>query len=176
MNASYVTSGHSKTCGCGKTHHGAITHGESKTRLYVIWGIMKERCLSSSDRYKRYSGRGIKVCDEWNNYENFASWARANGFEEDLGIERIDNDGDYCPENCKWIKRPLQARNRETTLWVEYQGKTMSLAEACEIAQVPYKRAFSRIKYMNWPVERALTIPNNETRKWKRSDRFCKQI
>lgn len=175
MNPGYVVSGHSKTCGCGKTTHGAITHGETNTRLYMIWGRMRERCGNNKSDYKRYAGRGIKICDEWHKYEAFAQWARENGYNDTLSIERIDNDGDYCPENCKWIPRRLQARNRGTTLWVDYQGRRMSLAEACEIADMPYKQVFSRIKYMNWPIEDALSIPLNTTRKWKRSERFCKQ-
>ena len=179
MKACYVTSGHSKTCGCGKTYRGAVKHKEIHERLYTIWSHMIQRCECDTeaskkrDSYKRYCGRGIKVCDEWHNYTTFAKWARDNGYEDDLSIERIDNDGNYCPENCKWIKRSLQARNRGTTLWVEYQGKKMSLAEACEITHTSYKRAFQRIKYMNWPVEEALSIQVDETRKWKRSDRFC---
>ena len=174
IRAEYVYSGHSKTCGCGKRYNGATTHGETHTRLHMIWRRMRERCGNSNSAHERYAGRGIKVCEEWQKYENFAKWARENGYDDTLSIERIDNDGDYCPENCKWIPRSLQARNRGTTLWVEYQGRKMSLAEACEIANMPYKQVFSRIKYMNWPVEEALNIPMNETRKWKRSDRFMK--
>lgn len=180
-----VQSGKNVSCGCVRKSIGKIInakHNACHTRLYAIWSHMIQRCEMNTEAskktidYKRYCGRGIKVCDEWHDYETFAKWAADNGYEDELSIERIDNDGNYCPENCKWIKQPLQARNRGTTLWVEYHGRRMSLAEACEIACVPYKRAFSRIKYMNWPVEDALSIPVDETRKWKRSDRFCNNL
>lgn len=175
MRPDYVETGHSKTCGCGKRHDGAVTHGESKTRLYMIWGRMIERCNDHS-KYgtERYGRRGIIVCDEWKNYDKFARWAKENGYSDDLTIERIDNNRGYCPDNCKWIKREKQARNRGTTHWVEYQGRRMSLAEACEIAGMPYKQVFARINDMQWPVDKALSIPMNTTRKWKRSERFCK--
>lgn len=159
IRADYVFSGHSKTCGCGKRYDGALKHGETKSRLYMIWARMCERCNSDNPRYKRYNGRGIKVCDEWKQYTGFSEWARTSGYNDSMSIERIDNNGDYCPDNCKWIDFSLQARNRETTMWVEYNGTRMSLAEACEKACMPYKTVFSRIRYMDWPVEKALSVP-----------------
>ena len=157
IRADYVASGHSKTCGCGKRYDGAVTHGETYTRLYMIWGRMLERCNNAG--YKRYNDRGIRVCDEWRSYENFAVWAKEHGYNDTLSIERIDNDGDYCPDNCKWIPTSLQARNRATTLWVIHNGTKMSLAEACEKANMPYKTVFMRMKYLGWDLEKALTIP-----------------
>lgn len=177
MKAVYVQSGHSKSCGCFRKSGGFMTnlrHNETHTRLHSIWSMMRERCGESNSANERYAGRGIKVCEDWQRYENFAKWARENGYDDTLSIERINNDGDYCPENCKWIPRNLQARNRGTTYWVEYQGRKMSLAEACEIADMPYKQVYARINYLNWPVEKALSIPMNTTRAWKRNERFCK--
>ena len=175
----YVFRGHTSSCGCAsKDNKPNLKHGESKTRLHTIWVRMIQRCDPSKTYMAfldRYALRGIRVCDEWHDYETFAAWARENGYNDTLSIERIDNNGNYCPENCKWIERGKQARNRGTTLYVNYQGRDMSLAEACEIAGMPYKQVFSRIKYMGWPVEKALSIPMNETRKRKRSERFCKQ-
>lgn len=172
-----VLSGRYVSCGCVRLSVGKKnkTHGEAKTRLYMIWGRMNERCSSTDERYKRYQGRGIEVCEEWKKYETFAAWAYSNGYEDGLSIERVDNDGNYCPENCKWIKRGLQARNRNTTFWVEYDGRKMSLAEACELAGMPYKTVFARIKDMGWSFDDAISIPINTTRKWKRSERFCKK-
>lgn len=170
-----VLFGHSRTCGCGKRHDGAVIHGESKTRLYMIWGRMLERCNPCSTHgTARYAQRGISVCGEWKEYKNFAKWAKENGYADNLTIERIDNDGCYCPENCKWIERKKQARNRGTTFWIDYQGKKMSLAEACEISGLPYKSVHARIAQLGWPVDKALSIPMNTTRKWKRNERFCK--
>lgn len=178
IRGEYVVSGHTKSCGCNVLNNkSAMTHGESKTRLHMIWARMRERCSKTlTSPHKRYAGRGIKVCKEWDNYEAFASWAMSNGYNDTLSIERINNNWGYCPENCKWIERGLQARNRRTTMWVEYNGERMSLAEACEIAGMPYKQVFARIRYMDWSVEDALSIPMNTTRKWKRSERFSKKL
>lgn len=154
-----VIIGHTKTCGCGKRRKKLVKRDEAQVRLRKIWRAMIERCECDYEKYKRYYGRGINVCDEWHDYRRFSSWAYENGYAAGLSIERIDNDGNYCPENCKWINRSLQARNRCTTLWVEYKGNRMSLAEACEMANMPYKQVFSRIKYLGWPVEKALEKP-----------------
>ena len=129
-------------------------HGESHTRLHNIWCDMHKRCKF----HKKYGGRGIKVCEEWSKYEQFAKWARENGYDDYLTIERVDVNGDYCPQNFKWIEFSKQARNRTTTKWVNYQGKDMSLAEAAEISGIPYKQAHARIK-KGWSVEKALSEP-----------------
>lgn len=130
------------------------THLESKTRLHNIWTGINNRCRHN----KRYAGRGITICEEWGKYENFAKWARENGYRDDLTIERIDVNGNYCPENCKWIPLGKQARNRTTTRWIIFEGKRMSLAEAAEITCVPYKQVHLRIK-SGWGVEEALYVP-----------------
>ena len=136
---------------------GIKTHGESHTRLHNIWCDMNKRCKHNP----RYAGRGIKVCKEWEDYTVFAKWARENGYADNLTIERIDVGGDYCPNNCKWIELIKQARNRTTTKWVEYQGRKVSLAEASELAGLPYKTVHLRIK-KGWSVERALSEPLRE--------------
>lgn len=100
-------------------------HGESRSRLYKIWSGMLDRCYNpNSHRYHRYGGRGIRVCGAWRYYfPRFRSWALANGYRDDLSIERIDNDGDYSPSNCTWIPMNEQGRNtwrtRSLTAWGE---------------------------------------------------------
>lgn len=157
-----LITGHSVSCGCYRKHKPCPTktHGESHTKLHNIWCSMKRRCSPGAGRANRtYYGRGIRVCEQWNDYNVFAEWARSHGYNDNLSIERIDVNGDYKPDNCKWIPLAEQARNRRTTFWVELMGKRMSLAEACEICHMPYKQVFERIKKHGWSIEDALYIP-----------------
>lgn len=156
-----VIKGKIVSCGCwrGQGKQAPKRHSESHTRLHNIWCGINNRCNPSHKNNSRYGARGIKVCSEWGEYENFAKWAREHGYEDGLTIERVNVDGDYCPENCKWIPLEKQARNRRTTLWVTYQGEKMSLAEAAEIAGLPYKQVHYRIKRNGWSVEKALSTP-----------------
>ena len=154
-----IINGKNKSCGCGLNKRTTATHRESHTRLHNIWCSMNNRCNPNHKSSERYGKRGITICEEWHSYEVFAKWARENGYQDDLTIERKDVNGDYCPENCTWIPIRKQARNRRTTHWVEYQGEKMSLAEACERANLPYKQVFERIVKRNWPVEKALSVP-----------------
>ena len=109
---------HIKSCGCYRKQRlttSKKTHGLNQTRLYQIWGSIKRRVLNpKNNAYKDYGGRGITLCDEWLDVQNFYNWAMSNGYEENKGlsIDRIDNDGNYCPENCRWTTRIIQNRNK----------------------------------------------------------------
>ena len=105
---SKLRNGRTISCGCMGLLHATqakIKHGDSKkTRLYAIWAAMKRRCYNPNcDPYKYYGGKGIKVCDEWLEYDKFREWALSNGYAEDLSIDRIDSNGNYEPGNCQWI-------------------------------------------------------------------------
>lgn len=110
---------------------------ESKTRIYRIWQLMKRRCNSPTCKsYKDYGERGISICDEWNDFRNFKRWALEHGYADNLTIERIDVDGNYCPENCTWITIQQQERNRRNTVWITYDGQRMCITEACRLAGI----------------------------------------
>lgn len=98
-------------------------HNESFSRIYKIWQGMKQRCQNPKDyNFKRYGGRGIKVCDEWLDYVKFSEWVKKSNYEDNLTIERINVNGNYCPENCTWIPLGEQAKNRTNSIIHRHQN------------------------------------------------------
>ena len=136
------------------------THGESKTRLFHIWQDMRKRCYNkNASNYERYGGRGITVCDEWKEkYEPFRDWAKENGYKETLSLDRIDNDGPYSPENCKWSTEKEQANNRRSTHFLTHNGETHSIKEWSKITGIARSTIGNRIKAGCTPEE-ALSRP-----------------
>jgi hypothetical protein len=129
------------------------------TRLYSIWCRMKQRCfyVNSLD-YKFYGGRGITVCVDWrNDYKKFHDWAIANGYDKNLTIERTDNYGDYCPDNCKWTTRTEQSRNKRNNHKISFNGQTKTLAEWSEILGI--ESSLLRYRLKHWSIKKAFTLP-----------------
>lgn len=134
-------------------------HGDSRgSRLYRIWLNMKHRCgYEKHGSYCDYGGRGIKVCDEWiNNYPRFKKWALNNGYEDGLSIDRVDNDGNYEPGNCRWATLREQANNTRKNVFVEYKGEIHTLAEWAEIKDIPYHTIITRHR-RGWDIEKMLS-------------------
>lgn len=159
-----LRSGNTRSCGClqrARTAAANTTHGATGTPLWKVWANMRQRCADPNTKdFLRYGGRGIKVCDEWSDFPPFQDWALANGYVPGLTIERTDNDGDYCPENCRWVDRKAQARNRRTTVMVEAFGETRPTPEWAEDPRCVVSYTTLRQRLMRgWPAERAITTP-----------------
>lgn len=150
--------GRTMSCGCLKKCFIPRKHGQSYTRLHRIWSGMKGRCRNKNNpEYARYGGRGIIVCDEWeNSFESFYKWAMNSGYKETLSIDRIDNNGNYCPENCRWATPKEQANNTRNTKLITHNGETHTVAEWAEIKGIREKTLRERIYKRHWPIEKAL--------------------
>ncbi len=141
------------------THGHAAGHhtpsGRSKT--YSSWHSMRERCLQKNNKnYGKYGGRGITICPEWDNYNQFLT--DMGEVPPGLTLERIDNEKGYSPENCKWADRKTQMRNRTVTRRIEFNGEVRSLSEWAEIKGISPK-ALSRRFHAGWEIDRMLTTP-----------------
>lgn len=151
--------GTSTSCGCLRSYYfkkRPYYHGESTTRLYKEWTSMKNRCYNkNSKQYHNYGERGIKVCEEWQSYLPFKEWALNNGYSEELSIDRIDVNGDYCPKNCRWITMREQANNRRGNVFIEYDGHRKTATQWGELLGVKSDTIRKRVQ-CGWPPEECL--------------------
>ena len=160
-----LISGGTKSCGCLAKEILKIKKQNKRIiKLYYVWSAIKKRCLNIKDKsYKNYGGRGIVVCDEWRKkktgYKSFELWALKNGYKEGLSIERIDNNGGYCPENCRWATNTEQQNNKRTNRFVFIDGKKVSLKQATQRYKMNYDCVRRRLK-SGWDIERALKTPS----------------
>lgn len=151
------------SCGCQRMQHmweTRVTHGESKSRLYKIWKGMRKRCYNEKCySYENYGGRGIKVCDEWNNdYLVFREWALNNGYDDSLTIDRINVNGNYCPENCRWVDMHVQANNNRNNHLITFDGRTQTLSNWAEEYNINYHTLVARLD-RGWSIEESFLIP-----------------
>lgn len=157
-----VNIGHTKSCGClniEATKKSNTTHGMRRTSIYRVWSNMKDRCLRGKNRYyKDYGGRGIKVCDKWLKFE---------GFFEDMGekpegltLDRIDNDGDYSKENCRWATKNQQANNCRSNLFIEYLGEKKTIGQVAILTGIKYATLRKRIVELGWDINKAIKNRN----------------
>ena len=149
-----------KSCGCMTKQilsEYRTTHGGSHTKLFEIWRNMKDRCYREKHKsYPQYGGRGIKVCDEWkNDFSAFQKWAFENGYDENAEfmkctIDRIDVNGNYEPDNCRWVDMKTQCNNRTNSRKLTYNNETHTISEWSEITGLPFDVIHSRLDKWHW--------------------------
>lgn len=153
--------GKKKSCGCYNSElikTRSTTHGLTMHPLFRTWCDMKNRCYYvKHNRFLNYGGKGIKVHEPWLNFINFYNWATNNGWEKGLTIDRIDNNKNYEPNNCKFSTIKQQNRNRTTCKYIEYNGQKMTIVEWSEKLNIPYGTLQSRLK-RGWSVEKAFIL------------------
>ena len=166
-----IRDGNVKSCGCfrlsvlvssGKKNK---THGETQTRLYNIWRGMKKRCtLPSDSSYKYYGNKGISVCQEWlDDYEMFRDWSLANGYRDDLTLDRIDSKGDYHPDNCRWADWVVQGRNKSSNVLADFNGEPMTFSQIAE--QVGESKELIWYRHKN---NIAFNVDKRRTNEWQK--------
>lgn len=155
INGRLLTSKHTQSCGCSYYSQ----NNKSHTRLYKILDGIKGRCLyPKNNRYKFYGAKGVKLCPEWYDYKNFEKWALENGYNDELTIDRIDINGNYEPNNCRWVDIKTQARNKTNNVLITYQNETHCLTEWAEILGIKNSILRDRIR-RKWDIKRAFTTP-----------------
>lgn len=159
VNSTSLKSGRSKNCGC-ITKERLTKHNKFNTRLYRILHGMKGRCYNSkNDNFKNYGGRGITICQEWlDDFMNFYNWAINNGYSDELSIDRINNDGNYEPSNCRWADVKTQSRNTSRTNLITFNNETMCLRDWAKKLNINESTLNNRIR-KGWNIEKALTTP-----------------
>lgn len=136
--------------------NGHLIQGLSKTPLYAVWQTMKQRCYNHNCRvYEWYGGKGIGVCDEWQDVKSFCEWAVNNGYEEGLTLDRKDIAKNYEPGNCRWITMSEQQSNKSSNHNIECNGEIHTLTKWGEILGIPRSTLSNRLNSLGWSVQRA---------------------
>ena len=158
INATDLINGRIKSCGCLKNKD-KITHGLSNTRLYEIWSGIKKRCYNSNCKnYNNYGNRGIKMCKEWkNDFMAFYNWAINNNYSDKLTLDRIDNNGNYEPSNCRWATKIQQANNTRKNKKVTFNNETHTISEWARIKNIKMNTLYMRIYRYKWSISKALS-------------------
>lgn len=161
VSANGLKTGNTKSCGCLKrerTSAARKTHGMSQTIEYKTWLSIKKRCKNPGHvHFSKYGGKGIRLCDRWQSFENFYK-DMGDRPEGKFSIERRDNSKDYCPENCYWMPQILQPRNRSSNWHIEAFGKTQLLCDWSRESGIDYRTITNRIRLNNWCAECAVSL------------------
>lgn len=158
VNGHDLKCGKIKSCGClYKTSH--TIHGKSHTAIYRAWQSMKSRCYNINNPcYKRYGGRGISMCDKWkNDFKAFYDWAISNVYKKGLQIDRIDVNGNYEPDNCRWVTPKKNSNNKRNNLYITIDDIQKTLYEWCDFYNLNYQTVWRRI-HRGWSIKKALEL------------------
>ena len=151
-----LVSGHTKSCSkCIYNVSPKVVH----KRIFDAWRMMLARCENpKAQAYHNYGERGIKVCEEWHDFNAFLNWTLNNGYADALTIDRKNVNGDYCPENCRWVTDKVQSNNRRNNHFVEYNNETHTVSEWAELLKIPYSTLITRLSH-GWSVKDAFEKP-----------------
>lgn len=157
---------HSTSCGCEQKKKASAAntkHGLGKHSLYNTWKNMKKRCNNpNASGYENYGGRGIYVCEEWSNsFQSFYDWSIDNGWSKELTIDRIDTNGNYCPENCRWASIEIQMNNTTRNHYIEYEGNTYTLSTLAKHLNIPYNIIRYRLSNCKWNIKQLINYCND---------------
>lgn len=158
----HLKRGKIKSCGCLIKENGKnlFKHGLSHTKLHYIWWAMKQRCYDKNNkRYNCYGGKGIIICEDWkNDFKQFYNWSMNNGYQENLSIDRINVNGNYEPDNCRWADAITQANNKTNNHYITFNDETHTLMEWSRKLNIKHTTLCERLK-RGWSIEKTLTLP-----------------
>ena len=167
-----LKSGGTKSCKCYRNKfkslnakHNYIEH----KRLYKIWCSIKTRCYNNKSRaFNYYGGRGIRICDEWlNSFDIFKNWALSNGYKSNLTIDRINNNCNYEPSNCRWVDRYTQANNKRTNVFITYKNESKTLANWAKELGISPSVLWYRL-HKSWDIEKVIKTPLRKDKRRKK--------
>lgn len=167
-----LRSGKTQSCGCLQQERASSTHmrhGGRFDRLHSIWANMKTRCYNPKySEYSHYGGRGISVCDEWEEYQNFKDWALSVGYDDSsergiMTIDRIDVNKGYSPDNCRFVNMFIQANNKQNNIRYEIDGKKMTLSEWARNLQIDYNYLYYRVRTKGMPLKDVVNAVQQHT-------------
>lgn len=155
-----VKTGGIKSCGCNNRQS---SHGLCNHRLYTIFSRMKDRCYNkNASNYKYYGARGIKICDDWlTDFIRFYAWSMENGYKGNLTIDRIDVNGNYEPDNCRWVTHLEQQHNKTNSVILDYNGKSLCISEWAQVLNISASTLYARF-HQGLPVEQILNKEDNQ--------------
>ena len=162
-----LTSNRTRSCGCYYKEsrlNASKKHGMTHSRLYAVWANMIRRCNNpKANDWKFYGAKGVTVCDEWKHFSGFYEWAKKTGYKDDLTIDRIDNNGNYCPDNCRWANWDIQMNNTTRNHYIEVNGVVKTAIQWCREKGISPSTFYYRIN-KGWTDVDAIVTPLRKAR------------